>query len=432
MASFLLFFLLIAGVMIMMATFAYQKWVQAMEAWTTAASTLGLQKAASSLLSQASMSGNIRGIDVRVYSERRGSGDDKKTYTVYSAFYLSDAPAVTMKREAGFGFMKRLLRTTDVQVGDPAFDSALVVDSSDPAAITEFLTPARRHAVLSLVQNWPTAEVSNTRLLVAKRGLELDANVIVSTVNRLVDTALVMGEPVAVDRVLQLEADGELAAGAAQLAQINSAGDNVFTKMLEASAVTMLGDSGRAERILEEVEEQLPADPEVMELRDMIARPTPPLEATAVPTLGPVSEHPPEAEPVVGAASPEPPGVGGAPVDADLLIDDLFGSNRLGHEVDTRFLEAYHGRPVRWTGTVEQIRPYRGDRDFGSEEGQKAKVLIGNIGDGRLVTSRVEAVVQLPTDAPVERGDEITFTGTLLRIDRFMRNIYVAGGRLAA
>ena len=112
------------------------------------------------------------------------------------------------------------------------------------------------------------------------------------------------------------------------------------------------------------------------------------------------------------------------------MIADLFGSNRLGHDVETRFDEVYRGQRVRWSGTVERVRPYRGDRDFGAAPGTKVTVLVGHLGDGRLVTSRVEAVVQLPADVALERGAEIEFAGTLLRVDRFMRNLYVADAQL--
>ena len=130
--------------------------------------------------------------------------------------------------------------------------------------------------------------------------------------------------------------------------------------------------------------------------------------------------------------APDPTPTETSPLDADALITDLFGSNRMGHEVESRFEEAYRDRAVRWSGEVANVRPYRGDRDFGNAPGTKATVLIGHLGDGRLVTSRVEAIVQLPAGVEPVRGTEITFTGTLLRVDRFMRNLYVAGATLAS
>ena len=42
----------------------------------------------------------------------------------------------------------------------------------------------------------------------------------------------------------------------------------------------------------------------------------------------------------------------------------------------------------------------------------------------------IDAVVQLPTNAPVREGDTISFSGVLMRVDPLMRNVYVGGGRL--
>ena len=409
-------------------------------AWAEAAARLGLGTASSSLWSGSSMSGRVRDIDVRVHTEQRGSGDSRSTYTVYEVNFFSDGPAVSIKRERGLGIMKRLLRTTDVVVGDPAFDDALVIDGPDAEAIGDFLTPTRRRAIYGLMQAWPMAELTASHIVVAKRRVETNADAIVSTVNRLVDTALVLAAPVGVDAALELEARGDLADGAAALADINAEpdfADNAYTRLLEAQALVALGDRDRATSVLDRIEPALPADADVMALRDMIARPRPAAADPPTPDTGPKSDGPAEpAEPpaVEPAEAAEPPAVEPAPpvdTDADAVINDLFGSDRLGHEVDERFAEVYAGQRVRWRGEVERVRPFRRDRDFGDEPGTKVTVLVGHLGDGRLVSSQIDAVVHLPADVEPARGEEIAFTGTLIRVDRFMRNLYVAHAQLA-
>ena len=81
---------------------------------------------------------------------------------------------------------------------------------------------------------------------------------------------------------------------------------------------------------------------------------------------------------------------------------------------------------ISWSGEVENVREYRTDSDFGSGPGVKATVLIGRLGESRLVSNQIHAIVGLPPDAVVERQRDISFSGTLLRIDRYMRNLYVA------
>lgn len=470
----LVFFLFILMMIGGMFALGFRQWTLAVAAWQEAAIQLGLKSASSSMFSQSSMTGRVRDLDVRVHTERRSTSgnDNKKYFTVYSVNYWADGPPVSIKREKGFGIMKRLLGTTDVQIGDPVFDDALIIDSPDAAAVTAFLTPTRRRTIFGLMETWPTAELTSTRIMVANPGLETRTDRIVSTVNRLVDTALVVGSPIALDAALELEADGDLAEGAEALAQINASpeyADNSYTRLLEAQAHLTLGDRDKVASLLDQLEPALPDDRDVMALRDMISRPAPgpsvvassadpdldfpapdsgPSTAWSAPETAPAQPEPAPAQPEPVPAQPEPapaqpePDVPVAAADAgavvagatDLgaasVVADLFASDRLGHEVEGHFTDTYEGAAIRWSGAVERVRPYRGDRDFGNEPGTKLTVLIGNVGDGRLVTSRVEAIVQLPAGLEPERGSEITFTGTLIRVDRFMRNLYVADATL--
>ena len=46
--------------------------------------------------------------------------------------------------------------------------------------------------------------------------------------------------------------------------------------------------------------------------------------------------------------------------------------------------------------------------------------------------TEIDAVVQLPASAvSLGRGDTVTFTGLLLKVDALVPNVYVTGGRLA-
>ena len=157
------FFILVAIIGSFVA--AYQQWQRSAAAWKEAAAHLGLQSATSSMFSQSSMTGSVRGVNMRVHTEQRSRGNNNKTlFTIYTADFHADGPVVSIKRERGLGLMKRLLGKTDIEVGDPAFDDALIVDAPDPEATRAFLTPSRRHAIYSLLESWPTAELS-TRLV---------------------------------------------------------------------------------------------------------------------------------------------------------------------------------------------------------------------------------------------------------------------------
>ena len=52
--------------------------------------------------------------------------------------------------------------------------------------------------------------------------------------------------------------------------------------------------------------------------------------------------------------------------------------------------------------------------------------MIGSVGNSPLFSNRVKAIVGLPADDRFDRGDEVHFSGTLVRFDRLVRAIYVA------
>ena len=86
----------------------------------------------------------------------------------------------------------------DVVVGDPRFDDAIIVDAPSQA-ITAYLTPTRCAAVLSVFSTGRNVVLNDERLTVFTAGRERSASQVVATINRLVDTCRVLGEPAAID-----------------------------------------------------------------------------------------------------------------------------------------------------------------------------------------------------------------------------------------
>ena len=52
-------------------------------------------------------------------------------------------------------------------------------------------------------------------------------------------------------------------------------------------------------------------------------------------------------------------------------------------------------------------------------------MLLGHSGNSDFISNEVQAVVQLPEGSGVERGSVVSFRGTLVRVDRFSRKLYV-------
>ena len=389
------FILMVVGIVVAIAQNSHRA---SSDAWKAAGDHLRLHFTPGNLFTQPQLQGSVRGIDVRVEVARRRGSNNNATVTVYSASMpQSTAPPVVFRRQHAGSFLRSFIGGHDVVIGDPRFDDTIVVDSSEARAITEFLTPARRAAILSVFSGWHDVDVTHRRLSIRTRGRTRDASEIVRTVNRLVDTARILANPQPLDTALGHRDEGELHVAVEELHDLNAESEpNVVTRMIEAEALVASGESERAVEIIEDVAEQLPADPEIDTWREHLAT-------------------------GVSAAPSEP-----ADLSQQAVIDDLFAATRYGVAIDARYAEAFAGREVTWTGTVEQSRGYRSDADFGTEPGTKTTVAIGSVGNSRLMSNKVRAVVDLPEGATVARGEAITFRGTLLHVDRFTRQFYVS------
>lgn len=362
------------------------------KAWSAAATHLQLAYTAGGLFQPPQLAGTVRGVAVRVEVE---SKQKNSWTTVYSAVHPTPSPPVTFRRQHAMSFLRQVVGGRDVVVGDPRFDDAIVVDAPSTLAITEFLTPTRRAAIMSTFSAWSNVELTDRSLSVRTNGRTRDASRIIATVNRMVDTCRLLSDPEPVDDALTHRDEGELHLATEALHEVNAQPEpNVLTQMLEAETLVASGAPEQAVEILDDVADSLPDDPEVAEWREHVVAP---IEETD--------------------AAP--------PLDQQSVIDDLFSTTRYGIKIDARYAEAFHGRGITWTGEVEQSRGYRSDADFGTEPGTKTTVNLGSVGQSSLFSNRVKAVIDLPEDTTVGRGDAITFTGTLLHIDRFTRTFYV-------
>ncbi len=411
-------FLLIGAVAVVAITYAQQQSKQRGIAWAGAARDLGLiYVAGTGWAPRPTIQGQLRGVAVRVEVVTKGSGDNQSNFTRYTLQYPGVAStALTLRKQTPFSVFGRLIGRRDVVLGDPIFDDRVVIDARDDVAAARYLTPARRMAVLTMFETWKHVEVTSNSIIVESQSIERSYEVLVGTITRLLDMALILSAPSTVDVALERQAQGDLADAAEALHEINSVQDappNSFTQLLEAEALVAMGEGKKAETVLDSMDV---SDSEIDHWRNLAqSHPAPSPEPASAPPITTI--EPSAAEPVH------------APLDQESVIADLFGSNRLGHEVETRFFEAYEGATIEWTGTIERSREFRSDSDFAGS-GVKATVRIGTKGDGRLVSDQIHAIVHLHEDAPVERDQTVTFRGSFIRVDRYMRNLFVANAAI--
>lgn len=401
-------------------------------AWDEAARQAQFQRHGVSKFSAGTISGERQGVRITISRVSKGSGDSNETYTRYYCEYPAVGPPVSLTKQHAMSFVGKFFGQSDVLVGDPGFDSRVVISTNAPEAVNAFLTPGRKMAILNLFENHANAKVTERSIQIDTRGTEKSAPKMVSMSRWLIDFSVFLSKPSDVDIALQNQADGNLGQAVEQLHEINTApspdGPNSFTQLLEAEGLMAMGDGAGAAEILDHMD--VSTNKEARGLRDVAHKyPTPPLPPVSA--TQPVEQTaqratpPLPTEPAPDASAPE-----SAPVDTGIdlnqqsVIDDLFSSHRSGYEVEDHFLATYIGHVVSWTGTVTRSMSYRFDSDF-EGTGMKVSIEIGKLENGQLIANTISAVVQLDEHNEVERDEQITVYGTLHRVDRYMRNIYV-------
>ncbi len=188
--------------------------------------------------------------------------------------------------------------------------------------------------------------------------------------------------------------------------------------LVESELLHLAGRDEEAKAILDEALEEAPLDEEVLELSKEVAREAVPGSPRAESTS---AESPsPETEPVA--------------LDVGSVCATLFDKDRNSLETSRLFEESYIGKQVSWSGSLKSSETYPFDFVFGGEEGAKATVEIYEAGENLYGGNKVFAVVKIPRES-VEalqsaEGKRVKLAGTLLKVDGFMRNLYLMDGEV--
>ena len=140
------FFLLIFAALLGYA--AWNKHRQ-MTVWQQVAGQLGLAFMNGGWFGSSAMSGSYKGVDIAVKSVVRGSGKNKKVYTVVEASLHALTPlSLEVYEEGIFQMMGKMIGGEDIQVGDHELDETFVIKGVDDAEITDLLTTPRVKSAL--------------------------------------------------------------------------------------------------------------------------------------------------------------------------------------------------------------------------------------------------------------------------------------------
>lgn len=399
----LVFVVVFAGIIFAVAS-AHRRTVEA--AWGRAAQTLGLDMHPGGVFGRPSIQGRIGNIAVTVRTVNRGKNN---VYTTYSVQYPARTRPFRLSREHAFSGFAKMFGAQDVEIGDNRFDASFMVKAQDPGSLATYLTPSRRTELLSYAASNRSMVATESTVEAGYRGSDNRTDRIISRVRRIVSVAEHLADDDTIhareDEALELRRGGELRRGVRELrTAVRERPDDYGIRIADIEGRVTTDDVDDAADEAERLAVDLADDDELHGWRREI-------EAVR--------------------RQPEPPrAVTGGDLPADEVIQDLFGTTKLSFETAERFRLNYKDREVDWQGTVRSVRDYSSDHDFGSEPGVKAVVTVAEVAHDLYGNATIDAVIQFPTRTRLRKGDVITFTGRLVKIDPLMRNLYIATATL--
>jgi len=393
------------------------------EAWKRAADTLGLDFTPGNWKQARTMMGAIGDHGTTVSAHRSRSSSTSNSFTRYQVRFAGARLGLRLSRQTSLNRFGRIFGMQDIEVGDPLFDEAVVVKGNYDAAVSTYLTPARRMAAHRLITEYRGLVIEDGLIRWEKRGIETDPDKITTNARRLVEAARVLSarrSTPAADEALRRQQLGDVGEAVREWRRARADDTGLETERLAGEAMYAGGHYDEAATALRGVSQALPADP-------WADRWTRQARRRAIPT-----------PPPPGASRGRSPTPSATAPDTDVAAaaQALFDKRRLSYESARLFESEFEGRRVRWSGELQRHRAYSTDLDFEGGPGVKAVFEVHRLRNDLFGGRNVDAVVQLPPEAAdlldAGRGETFTFEGTLLRVDALMRNLFVSDGRLIA
>jgi hypothetical protein len=354
-------------------------------AWKTAAQALGASFVKKNSLANPQIVGTVDGMSLNV--SVRSSGNTKSTRYVVEYAPVGIEMQITKKR--GLNILTEFLGAQDARTGDEAFDELVIIKTTAPDQLPAVLSSRARTAIMDLMATLPAAKVTDTRIVVQRNGIDKNANRIVHTAQRLLDTGRALGRR-RMDTPSSMPADPY---GTIQTATRDT------TPPPEPEAVppdeemppqdmagTPMATSGYEQ----------PDMPSTAGLSDVTRSSV--LDDTLDPNILDQAPH---------ALAPP------TSVDPLQMAGELFGGQLLSFQAASVFDERYAGQDISWTGTVTK------------RSESQIRVSVGTIETTLYGPMPVEIVVLSTT--VVQPGVQVVVDGTLTSVDTFERIITVEG-----
>lgn len=411
-----LLFLAIIGVAAVAISFGVQQNKKTNLAWAAVAQRLGLVFQPGQLFSRPRISGVHKGCSVLVTTFSKGTGKHQTTYTRFRVSYPHSLDlGLRLTRQGLLSGIGKVFGTQDIEVGDKPFDDAIVVKGRAPERVMEFLTLSRRMRAARFLTTYEGSCIDDHKVEWERRHVERDADKIERMIERMASLANHMmedrAEDKSFDQAIEARQDGRLDEALQLIHEVpdeRSAAARDL-QVFEGEILLATGQGQAAAEAFSKVYEQEPEDEEVLRLAEHATKPQPEKQNTPVEANG--------------------------ALDVRDVCETLFASSNMSSETTELFDRHYRDSSIRWTGTLTGVRTFTFDLVFGNEPGTRAVFEIHQVGGQSFSGRPVQAVVQLPLEEEATLrpmvDSEMTFEGTLVGCDAFMRNIFVGEGKLA-
>ena len=409
-----LVFLAIVGVAIMAITIGVKQSKKTNEAWAAVARQLQLVFQPGQIFSRPRISGIHKGCSVLVTTFSKGSGKNQTTYTRFRVSYPHSLDlGLRLTKQGMLSGIGKFFGTQDIEVGDEGFDDAIVVKGRDPQRVKEFLTLSRRMRAARFLTTYQGSNIDDLNVEWERRHVERDSDKIVRMIERMASLANHLmddrAEDKVIDRAIEARQEGRLDEALQLIQEVPDEHDadarDVHVFQGEILLATRQGQA--AAEAFSQVYKEEPEDQEALKMAEQAAK---------------------QVEPVTTPVEAK------SELEVGTVCDTLFAPENMSSEVTELFDKHYCGSSIRWSGTLTGVRTFTFDLVFGNEPGTRAVFEIHQVGGQSFSARPVQAVVQFPEDAEdllrSKLDSQLTFEGTLVSCDAFMRNLFVGGGKI--
>lgn len=155
------------------------------ESWEELATQLGLTFTPGSFTRRSSLSGEYRGRDVRIYTVRRGTSDNRRSYTAISLGIKNPARyALSLSGQGLFTEIAKSFGMQDIQINDKEFDNRFIIKSQPESFAIELFKQGslRRHLLQARSIN---IRINEDLLVFEKRYVETDISYLIFLLDML-------------------------------------------------------------------------------------------------------------------------------------------------------------------------------------------------------------------------------------------------------